>query len=390
MIKPHPKSRAPTSPSRSTPEKNDEPSIDRFQAQGWIPSLRARPSIPLSGAGTSDPPPASRTDEGGDDDDRRSSNADDERRVNNLGPRRPPKSERHHRVPHSDSGLTRLRRGGGIVRQSAASSDRRGIVDDRGEASTRRGGRHGGRTPRSRLAPRLPAISHRWMVGSRLETSRAGGVSTRVFFPHSSFHRLGSSSSLPPSKVLSSPLTREAAGVCSLSARCPPPPPIWDTLRSIDGGGRSSRAAERSAPIAIGFVLCGLVYASEEEVGGVITIVIGGRWGNCGRASPSEFLEAEDGASTTTAATARPMDRDVDRTTTMTTILRHLVVPGDDDGARRRRAGGSRSSSRRPAPRRMRRHGPPMAIVRSYLLPVLRLRYRSSLGLGRTNNLYFG
>ena len=40
----------------------------------------------------------------------------------------------------------------------------------------------------------------------------------------------------------------------------------------------------------------------------------------------------------------RPMDRDVDRTTTMTTILRHLVVPGDDDGARRRRAGGSRSS----------------------------------------------
>ena len=170
----------------------------------------------------------------------------------------------------------------------------------------------------------------------------------------------------------------------------PPPPPIWDTLRSIDCGGRSSRAAERSAPIAIGFVLGGLVYASEEEVGGVITIVIGGRWGNCGRASPSEFLEAEDGASTTTAATARPMDRDVDRTTTMTTILRHLVVPGDDDGARRRRAGGSRSSSRRPAPRRMRRHGPPMAIIRSYLLPVLRLRYRSSLGLGRTNNLYFG
>ena len=273
MIKPHPKSRAPPSPSRSTPEKkfpivHDEPSIDRFQAQGWIPSLRARPSIPLSGAGTSDPPPASRTDEGGDDDDRRSSDADDERLVNNLGPRRPPKSERHHRVPHSDSGPTRLRRGGGIVRQSAASSDRRGIVDDRGEASTRRGGRHGGRTPRSRLAPRLPAISHRWMVGSRLETSRAGGVSTRVFFPHSSFHRLGSSSSLPPSKVLSSPSTRDniaaraqdgcGGGRLLFVGEVPPPPPIWDTLRSIDGGGRSSRAAERSAPIAIGFVWFGI------------------------------------------------------------------------------------------------------------------------------------
>ena len=117
------------------------------------------------------------------------------------------------------------------------------------------------------------------------------------------------------------------------------------------------------------------------------------------RASPSEFREAEDGSSTTTAATARPIDRDVDRTTTTTTttttIHRHLVVPGDDDGGRRRRAGGSRSSSRRPTPRRIRRLGPPMAIVHSYLSArssytlfaiVAALFCTPSLGLGWTGN----
>ncbi len=136
---------------------------------------------------------------------------------------------------------------------------------------------------------------------------------------------------MPPSKVLSLPLTGDdiaarkrdgyGDGRLLVVGKAPPPPPIWDTLRSIDSGVRLSRAAKKMPQSRLNLSFVVWYTLARRKSGGVITIIIGGRWGNFEKASPSKFLEAEDGVSTTTAATARPMDCNVDRTTTMTTIL---------------------------------------------------------------------